>query len=58
MTSGVASLHPAHRCDGQRPIVLPRFVGTRAEERVDALVEDVVESVDVDFSVDVVERHL
>ena len=58
MTSGVPSLRPAHRCDGQRPVVLPWFVGTRTEERVDALVEDVVESVDVDFSVDIVERHL
>lgn len=58
MTSGVASLRPAHRCDGQRAVVLPRFVGAWAEERVDALLEDVVESVDVDLCINIVERHL
>ena len=46
------------RCDSERPVVLPRFVGAGAEEREDALGERVVERVDVDFSINVVERHL
>lgn len=44
--------------DGQRPLVLPGFVCAGAEEREDVFAEHVVESVDVDFGVDVVERHL
>lgn len=44
--------------DGQRHVVLPRFISAGAEEWEDAFTESVVESVDVDFSFNVVERHL
>lgn len=52
------SLHHHYWCDNQRPVVLSVFIRAGAEERADALVESVVECVDVDFSINVVERHL
>ena len=46
------------RGDDQRPVVLPRAVGARAEEGVELLAEGVRERVDVDFGADVVEGDL
>lgn len=54
----VLSLYRVYWSDSQRPVVLSRFISAGAEERVDAFTERVIESVDVDFSIDVVERHL
>lgn len=54
----VLSLYHVHWSDSQRPVVLSRFIRAGAEEWVDAFTERVIESVDVDFSIDVVERHL
>lgn len=44
--------------DSQRPIVLSGFISAGAEEWVDTFTESVIECVDVDFCINVVERHL
>lgn len=48
----------AYRRDNQGPFILSRFIRTGAEERVDAFGKRVGESVDEDFGINVIERHL
>lgn len=56
--ASVLSLCRVYWRDGQRCVVLSTFISAGAEEWVDAFTECVIKGVDVDFSINIVERYL
>lgn len=56
--ASVLSLCQVYWRDGQRCVVLSTFISAGAEEWVDAFTEYVIKGVDMDFSIDIVERNL